>query len=308
MESEPPGAGRETRRERPPVVVVFNRRALGARALGRSGMAEGLREYGIAHEIVEAKGPEEARAAAAEAAEEGYAVVAAGGDGTAHDVVNGLLAGGAPNPTMGLVPLGTGNDLGRALGRVGVGLKQALDALAEFEVRAIDVAQVNGGEYFLNVLGVGFDAEVARRRAGRRIRWPGYFPGVVRTIFSYRAQEYRMTWPQGAREGAALMVATMNGVCEGGGFRLAPKASLEDGLLDTYWIDPISLWQFSRYVWAVRWGTHERLPMVQRWQMSRFTLESESPIQYHLDGEYRQLPAAEPLDVVVHPQRLRMIV
>jgi diacylglycerol kinase (ATP) len=271
-------------------------------------MAEGLREQGIAHEIVETKGSEEARSAAAAAAKAGYVVVAAGGDGTALDVVNGLLAAGAPDPTMGLVPLGTGNDLARALGRVGVGLKQALDALAEFRVRAIDVPQVNGGEYFLNVLGAGFDAEVARRRSTHRIHWPSYFPGVARTILDYRPQEYRVTSPDGGREGAALMIAALNGNCEGGGFRLAPKASLEDGLLDTYWIDPISLWQFARYVWAVRWGTHERLPMVQRWQLSGFTLESDAPIQYHLDGEYRELQAGEPLTVVVHPKRLRMIV
>lgn len=290
------------------MVVVFNRRALGARALGRSGMAQGLREHGIAHVIVETRGREEARAAAAEAAQAGCAVVAAGGDGTALDVANGLLAAGAPDATMGLVPLGTGNDLGRALGRVGIGLKQALDALAEFQVRAIDVAQVNDGEYFLNVLGVGFDAEVARRRTAHRIHWPGYFPAVVKTILDYRPRDYRVTWPQGAREGAALMIAAMNGVYEGGGFRLAPRAKLEDGLLDASWIDPINLWQFSRYVWAVRWGTHTRLPMVQGWQTSRFTVESESPIQYHLDGEYRELPAAEPLSVVVHPRRLRMIV
>lgn len=308
MASGPPSFGPRGSGERPPFVVVFNRRALGARALGRSGMAEGLREHGIAHEIVEAKGPEEARAAAAQAAQGGFAVIAAGGDGTALDVVNGLLAAGTPDPTMGVVPLGTGNDLARALGRVGVGLKQALEALAEFQVRAIDVGQVNGGEYFLNVLGVGFDAEVSRRRSTHRIRWPGYFPGVIRTMLGYRPRDYTVAWSEGRHEGAALMVAAMNGVCEGGGFRLAPHASLEDGLLDTYWIDPISLWQFSRYVWAVRWGTHERLPMVQRWQMSRFTVESDAPIQYHLDGEYRELRSAEPLNVEVHPRRLRMIV
>jgi YegS/Rv2252/BmrU family lipid kinase len=290
------------------MVVVFNRRALGARALGRSGMVEGLREHGIGHEVVETKGREEARATAAAAAEVGYVVVAAGGDGTALDVVNGLLAAGVPDPTMGLVPLGTGNDFGRALGRVGVGLKQALDALAEFQVRAIDVPQVNDGEYFLNVLGTGFDAEVVRRRNTHRFRWPGYFPGVARTILDYRPQDYRVTWPDGEREGVALMIAAMNGNCEGGGFRLAPKARLEDGLLDTYWIGPITIWQFARYVWAVRWGTHERLPMVQQWQMSRFTLESDLAIQYHLDGEYRELGPGEPLNVVVHPRRLRMIV
>ncbi|UCC73943.1 MAG: YegS/Rv2252/BmrU family lipid kinase [Gemmatimonadota bacterium] len=291
-----------------PLVVIFNRRALAARALGRSGLAEGLRERRIAHQIVETGGPDEARAMAEEAAAGGYAVVAAGGDGTAMDVVNGILAAGVPNPVMGFLPLGTGNDLGRALGRVGSGLERALDALAELQVRDIDVARVNDREYFLNVLGIGFDAEVARRRSTRRVHWPGYFPGIVATMLSYRPRTYRVTWPEGEREGAALMAAAMNGTCEGGGFQLAPRARLEDGLLDIYWIDPISLWQFSRYVWAVRWGTHERLPVVHKWQTGRLKVESELPLQYHVDGEYRELAAGEPLEMVVCPKRVRMIV
>jgi diacylglycerol kinase (ATP) len=294
--------------ERAPLVVIFNRRALAARALGRSGLAEGLRERRVAHEIVDTGTAEDVCSAAEAAAREGRVVVAAGGDGTLRDVVNGVMAAGLPDAVMGHVPLGTGNDFGRALGRVGVSLERALDALAEVIVRPIDVAQVNGGEYFLNVLGIGFDAEVVRRRSDGRVRWPGYFPAVVRTIRNYQPQSYRMTWPGGEREGRALMAAAMNGSCEGGGFRLAPQASIEDGLLDVYWIDPISIRQFARYVWAVRRGTHGRLPMVHSWQIERMRVESDSGIQYHLDGEYRELAVGSALEVEVHRGGLRMIV
>jgi diacylglycerol kinase (ATP) len=294
--------------ERPPIVVIFNRRALAARALGRSGLAEGLRERRIDHEIIDTGTVEDTRRAAKEAAEAGKVAVGAGGDGTALDVVNGTLAAGIPSPMMGIVPLGTGNDLVRALGRVGAGLEQALDALAEFKTCSIDVGQVNGDEYFLNVLGVGFDAQVACRRAGQRFRIPSYFPGIVRTFFTYRPRVYRASCPGGGHEGKALMVTVMNGSQEGGGFRVAPAARLDDGLLDVYWIDPVSIWEFGRYVWAVRWGTHERLPMVHKWQTGRMTMESDTPLNYHLDGECRKLAEGERLEVVVHPRRLRMII
>ncbi len=290
-----------------PLAVIFNRRALAARALRRSGLEEALRERALPHEVIDADSAEGTRAAAEAAARAGHVVVAAGGDGTARDVLSGVLAAGDPEALMGHIPLGTGNDLGLALGRVGRGIEAALDALEDRRVVAIDVGQVNGGEYFVNVLGVGFDAEVVRRRMGHRVRAPAYFPAVIGTIVGYRPQSYQVSWPGGGREGPALMVTAMNGRCEGGGFMLAPEASLEDGLLDTYWIDPISLWQFVRYVWAVRRGTHGRLRMVQSWRADRLRVNSESRIQYHLDGEYRELPAGTALEVVVHRQRLRMI-
>ncbi len=290
------------------LVVIFNKRALAARALRRSGLEEMLRERKLPHEIIDTSTADEARDAAEAAARDGKIVVAAGGDGTARDVVNGLLASGYSEPVMGLVPLGTGNDLVRALGRVVEGLERALDALLEGFTAKIDVGQVNGEEYFVNVFGVGFDAEVLRRRLARKIRLPGYFPGVVRTILDYEPQRYRISWPGGEREGMALMVAALNGSCEGGGFRVAPEASLDDGLLDVYWIDPVSLWMFARYVWAVRRGTHGRLAQVKSWRADKMKVESDARIQYHVDGEYHELPVGQPLEVVVHRQRLRMIV
>ncbi len=291
----------------PPLVVIFNRRALAARALRRSGLEQALNERNLRYEIIDTETAEGSRDVAEQAARNGKVVVAAGGDGTARDVVNGLLAAGNSETVMGVIPLGTGNDLSQSLGRVGRGLEDALDALVDLRTTLIDVAEVNGGEFFVNVLGVGFDAEVARRRERSRVRLPGYFLDVILTMLTYRPQAYRVTWPDGAREGPAQMIAAMNGRCEGGGFRIAPEAQLSDGLLDIYWIDPISFWQFLRYVWAVRRGTHIGLPMVRMWRADWLRVESETRLQYQIDGEYRELPPGEPLQIKVHRQRLRMI-
>ncbi len=291
-----------------PLVVIFNKRALAALALRRSGMDEALRERGLPYVIVDAASAEESWRAAEDAARAGRIVVAAGGDGTARDVANGVLAAANPKAVMAHVPLGTGNDLARSLGRIGHGLDRALDALAEGRVIRIDVGQVNGGEYFVNSLGIGFDAEVVRRRARHRVKAPSYFPGVVSLIFSYRPQRYRVCWNDGEREGPATLVAAMNGVCEGGGVRLAPKARLEDGLLELYWIDPINLWKFARYVWAVRRGTHDGLAMVHYSRTDSLTVESDEPIGYHIDGEWRQAELGTALEIVVHRQRLPMLV
>ncbi len=291
-----------------PLVVIFNKRALAALALRRSGMDEALRERGLAHEIIDAASAEESWRAAEDAARAGRIVVAAGGDGTARDVANGVLAAANPAAVMGLVPLGTGNDLARSLGRIGHGLDRALDALQEGRVVRLDVGQVNGGEYFVNSLGIGFDAEVVRRRAAHRFKVPSYFPGTVLLVFKYRPQRYRVRWRDGEREGPALLVAAMNGTCEGGGVRLAPNAKLEDGLLELYWIDPITLWKFARYVWAVRRGTHDGLPMVHYARTAWLTVESEASIGYHVDGEWRESGPGTALEIVVHRQRLPMLV
>jgi YegS/Rv2252/BmrU family lipid kinase len=288
-----------------PFVVVFNRRALAARALRKSGLEEALGDRGLPHEVQDTSSAEESYAVAQAAARAGRVVIAAGGDGTVKDVLNGIMAAGRPDAIMGHIPLGTGNDIARSLGRVGEGFERALDALQEMKVQRIDVGRVGDGEYFINAIGVGFDGEVARRAA--RMGLPTYFPAVVRTIMGYDAQSYRIAWPGGEWEGRALMVTGMNGSYEGGGFRLAPQARLQDGLLDVYWIDPISLRQFARYVWAVRRGTHERLPMVHMWRLPRLSVECEGALQYHVDGEYRERPPGSRLEIELEPQRLRVI-
>ncbi len=294
-------------RNRTPLGIIFNPRAFGSRALRRSGLEEGLREHRLAFEIIEANGSDAAKEAAAKVAREGAVAVAAGGDGTAQAVANGLLGSGVPDPIMGLLPLGVGNDLARSLGRLSQGLKPALEALAGNRISRIDVGRVNGSEFFLNALGVGFDAEVVRRRSLQRIRLPDYLPTVLSTILRYKPQFYRLRWPGGLFDGQTLMLTAMNGTWEGGGFKLAPKANLQDGLLDFIRIDPIGRWDFARYLMAVRWGMHSRTSKMQQWQADQLTVESDTQMQYHVDGEYREAEVGESLTIEVERQRLQLI-
>ncbi|NIQ56380.1 MAG: hypothetical protein GWN85_23795 [Gemmatimonadetes bacterium] len=104
-----------------------------------------------------------------------------------------------------------------------------------------------------------------------------------------------------------MMIAAMNGRSEGGGFRIAPSARVDDGALDICWIDPVGPGGFLRYVRAVRRGTHERIPVFRSWRVDRLRVESEAAIRYHLDGEYRELPEGEPLEVEVDSGRVRLV-
>lgn len=266
-----------------------------------------LRDRGLEFELVETATDEQAREVAREAADAGCVVVSAGGDGSAHAVVNGVLRSGNAGASAGFLPLGTGNDFARLLGRDDWSLPEATEVLARKRVCRVDVGEVNRDEFFLNGLGVGFDAEVVRRRVHQRFRTRSYLPTVARTILSYRPAAYRLSWPEGEVEGPALMVAAMNGPSEGGGFRLAPDARAGSGVVDVCWIDPIGLVQFLRYVGAVRRGTHTELPIFHKWLANRMKVESDSALQYHVDGEYRELAPGEPLEIVVHHRRLQVI-
>ena len=292
----------------PPPLIIFNPRSGGGSKLGRDGLIRALQKAAIEHELVV---PDEAAAVkwvARDAAWEGRPVVAAGGDGTIHHVANGVLEASREDAAMGVIPLGTGNDFARAMGRVGESVTEALRALAEPRAtREIDVGRVNGDEWFVNGLGIGFDAEVVRRLKRSPTGPLGYFPTIARTLLSYQPRLYRVSWAAGEFESPGLMLAAMNGQGEGGGFRLAPDALLDDGQLDVCWIDPIGYLDFVRYVLAVRRGTHVGLPMVMAFRVAGLRVESESPLFYHLDGEYRELNEGESLEIELVPKRLRMI-
>lgn len=279
----------------PEAVIVFNPRATRA-ARWRDPLRSGLARLGV-RRWYESEAPGHARELACAAAKDGAGlVVVAGGDGTVHEIANGLLGSAV---AFFPLALGAGNDLVRSLG-LPRSVPAALEGLARRRARPLDAARVNGREVFVNAAGFGFDAEVARRRTGR-----SYTGAVVRTFLGYEPTEIEVVGSEKAFRGRVLSVSIANGSCVGGGYRIAPAADPGDGRLDVCIFEPVGPVRFVRGFVKVRRGRHGDLPAFHTWRDSRVTLRGES-LAAHLDGEVRSFPPGSDVTVEVLPGALRV--
>lgn len=259
-------------------------------------------------EIEETTAPGSARGQAARMASGGCdIVVAAGGDGTVRDVMEGVL--GTP-AALGILPLGTGNDFTRAIG-AGPSIESAIDALKGGKRERIDVGRWTQGErsgHFINVAGCGFDAVVADRvnRGFRRLRGTAaYVAGLLQTLVAYRATHLRIVVDGEVYESKAMLCAFANATSYGGGMRIAPTAELSDGLLDLVIVGELGrgafLWSFPR----VLKGTHLTHPKVTHRRFRSLEIKSDPPVPILVDGE---LIPPGPLSVEVVAGALDVIV
>ncbi|MDD2695478.1 MAG: diacylglycerol kinase family lipid kinase [Anaerolineales bacterium] len=237
--------------------------------------------------------PTHATELARQAGEDGYElVIAAGGDGTVHEVINGLMQ--LPperRPKLGVVPLGSGNDFSHAIGvdpRPEVAIRQALSGTP----RPVDVGRLqdNRGriEYFDNAVGIGFDATVTiRSRNFTYLR--GFFIyllAVLQTIaLNHDAPRLTIKSDAGDLDEEMLLFVLANGSREGGGFLIAPMARPDDAAFDYVGICRVSRLMMLRLVPEVMKGTHTRFPMVRTGKFQRMELESDRPLVMHTDGE-----------------------
>lgn len=202
-----------------------------------------LSGYGLDFDLVRTERPWHAADLAEEAANAGYDIaVAVGGDGTANEVLNGLMRakqGGAGLCAMGVLCVGRGNDFAYGMG-IPTELEAGYRVLVEGQRRTIDVGRVAGGLYpdgrfFGNGVGIGFDAVVGFEAA--KMTWlhgfPSYIVGVLKTVFLYYKAPLTAIEIDGeAVEQPSLMISIMNGQRMGGGFMMAPEGQPDDGLLD----------------------------------------------------------------------------
>ncbi|MBI4410654.1 MAG: diacylglycerol kinase family lipid kinase [Gemmatimonadetes bacterium] len=277
------------------------------RELGRRGL-----EIDIARTTGRGHGVELARAAA----EAGTRlVIAVGGDGTVHEVANGLLrafdADGARS-TLGVVPVGTGNDFVKMLGDLR-DRRRAYDTLVTGVVQRFDVgvAEWDGGsEFFVNGLGTGVDVEVVRQ-IQRLPRLPGvlgYLLGLMRAVWRFRAIPLRIRLDGQEREKRLMLLAVTNGRCIGGGFHICPSARPDDGRFDVCVVDELSRLQIARVIPRVLRGTHGGLPMVELRQASFVEIEAMGPeaLFFQLDGELRE-PGTRRVRVRIRPAALPVL-
>jgi YegS/Rv2252/BmrU family lipid kinase len=258
-------------------------------------------------EIAETERPGHARDLARESAARGDdAVLAVGGDGTANEVASGLIG---TSTALGIVPMGSGNGLARALG-IPLRPRPALDALESAVVRRMDVASVNGLP-FLNVAGAGFDAAVGAAfhdhtaRGGRR----GIFTYVrmgLRSIFTYRAETCLLEMEGQRFEGRALLVTFANGRQYGAEAQIAPGSRLDDGLLDVVVLEDAPLHELLIHAPRLFMGGLEGFRRYRRFPATRAVLTADLPLLFHRDGEPE--PPAARLEVEVLPRALDVLV
>lgn len=281
----------------------------------RPRIERGLRDAGVRFDLVETAESGHAVRLGREAADAGVErVLAAGGDGTVHEVANGLLqaaaAGdGATRPALGTIPIGTGNDFAKLLKVCKLPPERAARRMAEAQVKVFDVGRVIG-EYFDNSLGIGFDAEVARQ-ANQTKRLSGlavYVVAVYKSFVSFRAPVLEVTSTAHSEIGPMMMLECSIGISAGGGFYLTPDAEPSDGLLDVCLIRKVGLVKFLRYVPRVLKGKHVGLGEVAMFRTTSLRIRSaDRPLLLHLDGEVRE-PATREVEITLEPKRLRVLV
>ncbi|MFN8386497.1 MAG: diacylglycerol kinase family protein [Anaerolineales bacterium] len=230
---------------------------------------------------------------AREASEEGYdRIIAMGGDGTVHEVVNGIMQ--APEnkrPVLGVVPVGSGNDFAHGIGATkqsDKALRRALDG----EASTVDLGLMTDGngrkEYFDNTLGIGFGAMVTIRshRLPLLRGFLMYLTSVLQTIIiDHNPIKMEIETDTEQWEQKTIYLVLCNGPREGGGFLMAPEAKIDDGILHYAMITDVSRAMMFRILPEVMKGTHGRFKEVKMGTCKKFSLTADRPLYIHTDGE-----------------------
>ncbi len=230
-------------------------------------------------------------------------VVAIGGDGTLNEVASGLVHTRA---TLGLIPCGSGNGLGRHLG-IPHPDEHAFRTLLQGAPRLIDTGLVNGTHRFFNVMGFGFDAEISRRfHTLTRRGLPTYLRLIAGAWLHYRRPAVTIVEPDSARIATrAFILSVANSDQYGNNACIAPGATLDDGLLDLTLIRRAHLLNILPL--ALRLLTRELQPSrnIRRARAARFVIDRAIPGPIHTDGEPRESPVR--VEICVVPRSLRIL-
>ena len=244
----------------------------------------------LPHDTVETRNPGHAVDLAAAAS--GYdVVVAVGGDGTVHEVLNGLMRHPVESrPALAVLPTGSGNDTCRTLG-IPFALTEAAMVLGTGERHRYDVGACNG-IYFNNSFAAGLDAKVTAKAVEYKItkRRSGlwlYVTALMHVLFKdLDAFDVRLGFDGAPLEAArTLIIAITNGRTYGGGFKITPEAVPDDGLFDVCMIDELGLGGALRRLPFVIAGKHTKMPVVHMSRHTSALITSDLPLPAQLDGE-----------------------
>ncbi len=228
------------------------------------------------------------------AAEAGYeTIVAMGGDGTAHEVVNGLMRVPAERrPKMGVVPIGSGNDFAFSSGIPLDKPQEAMMKVFNGTPSPVDIGRITDGsgrsQYWDNSAGFLLDAaiNIQSRKITRIYGFLMYLTATIKSIIeNYDPTHMKFTIDGEKSEKDLLFFTIGNGPREGGGFMVTPPAKNDDGIFHYLMVDPISRPMMFRLIPDVMAGKHEKYPFVKIRPFKAMEFEADRAVPIHLDGE-----------------------
>lgn len=207
-------------------------------------------------------------------------VVAVGGDGTINEVSQGLLNTSTP---MGILPRGSGNGLARYFG-IPTTLTLAVDNLFSNKIIRMDTMTVNN-KVSLNVSGIGFDGHIANLFADRKIRGlVGYVRLTLRELFRFQEFEVSINIAGRSVSQKAFIIAIANSSQYGNNVRIAPLASVCDGLIDLSIMKKVPWYNFG-FIYSFLRGRLKNSPMCEMMKVKEVNIKTKKPVAYHIDGE-----------------------
>lgn len=238
-----------------------------------------------------------------QAIEEGCeAVVIAGGDGSINEV-GATLAG--TDVALGIIPAGSGNGLSRSLG-ISLNPKKAVENINNFHFRTIDTGLANG-KAFMNMAGVGFDAAVAHAFHKQKKRGLfKYFVLGVKLLVNYEIQTFHINADGREFERKAYQIALANSSQYGNDALVAPKAKVDDGLLDAVVLNPMSFIQMLIHFYWLFQGTLDKSKYIKTFKFKEMVITQQRPDVAHLDGDPFEL--GQVVEFKINPQSLKVIV
>jgi diacylglycerol kinase (ATP) len=231
----------------------------------------------------EFSGPGEVRSDILRLRRDADLIILCGGDGTLNAAAPALIECGLP---LGILPMGTANDLARTLG-IPENLEQAAAIIAEGATRTIDLGEVNGHPFF-NVASMGLSSDLAHsldKTMKRRFGKLGYALAAARVLLRARAFRAMIITKDGATRVKTLQIAVGNGRHYGGGNVVEATAAIDDGHLDLYSLELGSVWKLALMARDFRAGAHGAWQEVRTERCTEFEVRTRRPMPVNTDGE-----------------------
>ena len=253
--------------------------------------------------IRETKSPKDAMRISSAAVQDNFdIIVAAGGDGTINEVVQGI---GKASVMLGIIPIGSGNGLARHLG-IPLEPEKALKLLNHLNTKTIDIASINGYP-FASIAGLGFDARVANKyRKLKKRGFYGYFRVVTKEFFRYREREYTLTFNDQQITRKALLLSIANSNQFGYNTIIAPTAEPDDGVLDVVIMKKFPIGEIPRMIGLLFTGKIDQSSYIESFKTTEIFIVRKRGKRVNIDGE--AIKMGREIFIRIQPAAIKVIV